>query len=315
MRILFAGTPDFAVPPLRALLGEHEVLAVFTQPDRRAGRGKKLLAPPVKQLALTEGIPVHQPTTLKDQAATLEAFKADAMVVVAYGMILPASILGIPRLGCLNIHASLLPRWRGAAPIQRAIQAGDSETGVSIMQMEAGLDTGPVYDTLRLPISEQDSSATLHDKLATLGAEGILATLARLQAEPTLIPIEQNHEDACYAHKLAKHEATLDWSQSATTLHNQIRAFNPWPGSETHHEQARIRIWESAIESNDLNNSETAAGTILSVEPHLTVQCGTGVLQLNRLQRDGGKQVSSKEFCNGYQLRAGDTLAPLDPHG
>jgi methionyl-tRNA formyltransferase len=245
MKIIFAGTPDFAVAALRALSSEHQIVAVFTQPDRKAGRGKKLTAPPVKQVALEIGAPVFQPHSLKDQAELIQSLNADIMVVVAYGMLLPQAILDIPPLGCLNIHASILPRWRGAAPIQRAIEAGDSETGVSIMRMQLGLDTGPVFNTLRIDISETDTSQSLHDSLAALGAKGVCETLSALASDPNLIATTQDDTLSNYAKKISKPEAELDWNKSARCLHQQLRAFIPWPVSQTLHDQTRIRVWQA----------------------------------------------------------------------
>ena len=306
MRIIFAGTPEFAVPTLKALANTHEVVAVFTQPDRRAGRGKKMVAPPVKQFAVEYGLPVFQPQSLKDQYTVIADLNADVMVVVAYGLLLPTEILNLPRLGCLNVHASILPRWRGAAPIQRSIEAGDNETGVAIMQMETGLDTGPVFNTQLLPISLEDSSASLHDKLAQLGAKALLDTLIKLSADTPIRALPQNHDAATYAHKINKTEAPLDWSRSALELHNQIRAFNPWPVCETYHENTRIRVWQSWP---DCEAKATAKpGTIVATNPAIQVRCGSGVLALKMLQRDGAKAVSAEEFCNGYSLTVGDIL-------
>lgn len=311
MRVIFAGTPEFAVNPLQALIEQHDVVAVFTQPDRRAGRGKKLLAPPVKQVAQEHNIQVHQPTTLKDQQELIESFQADVMVVVAYGMILPAAILDIPRLGCINIHASLLPKWRGAAPIQRAIQAGDKQTGVAIMQMEAGLDTGPVFEMLSTEIKTDDTSASMHDRLSELGAQGILSTLNTLQQNPDLAPTVQEHDQATYAHKISKQEAKINWHQNADAVHNQIRAFVPWPVCETNHQQERIRIWQSEVVEKDTRNN--APGTILALEPDIVIACQDKALKLISLQRDGGKAVSSREFCNGYSLAVGDVFTSTKP--
>lgn len=310
MRILFAGTPRFAVPPLEALLSEHEVVGVYTQPDRRAGRGKKLMPSPVKQLALANSIPVHQPESLKGEIETIAGLNVDAMVVVAYGMILPKSILELPKLGCINIHASLLPRWRGAAPIQRAIEAGDAETGVAIMQMAAGLDTGPVYEMLKTEIELDDTSASLHDRLSHLGATGVLSTLSKLQHEPTLKPKPQDDSLASYAHKISKAEARLDWSRDSLSLHNQIRAFVPWPICETHHQGMRIRLWSSRPEST--SEVEKPPGTVIKVDDAIHVACGKGVLALTQLQRDGARAVSAEEFCNGYSLAVGDRLGFIE---
>ncbi len=312
MKIIFAGTPDFAVAPLKALAQTHEIIAVFTQPDRKAGRGKKLTAPPVKDYALEIGVPVFQPKSLKDQAGLISDLNADIMIVVAYGMLLPQEILDIPPLGCLNIHASLLPRWRGAAPIQRAIEAGDKKTGVSIMRMELGLDTGPVFDMLELEIENHDTSASLHDKLASLGAKGICKTLDELSANPALVPTEQDHESSNYAKKISKAEAEIDWSRPATKLHQQLRAFVPWPVSQTKHASTRLRIWQASVvatKGTDTNNSDHIPGAILSCsENGLDITCGDGVLRLEKLQRDGSKAVPIGQFLNGYDFNVGDVL-------
>jgi len=307
MKIIFAGTPEFAVAPLKALAEHHEIVAAFTQPDRKSGRGKKLTAPPVKEYALELGVPVYQPSTLKDQAELIEEFKADLMVVVAYGMLLPQKILDIPPLGCINIHASLLPRWRGAAPIQRAIEAGDKKTGVSIMRMELGLDTGPVFKMLEIDINKEDTSASLHDRLAALGAQGICQTVEDLSINPSLEPTTQDHEHSNYAKKITKAEAELDWHKSAIELHQQLRAFIPWPVSQTEHESTRLRIWQASVLNND--NHNMPVGTIISSSKQgLDVACGNGVLRIETLQRDGSKPMSIDQFLNGHQFKTGDIL-------
>ena len=306
MKIIFAGTPDFAVEPLKALNKNHEIVAVFTQPDRKAGRGKKLTSPPVKVEAEKLGIPVLQPENLKDQQQTIANFEADIMVVVAYGVLLPQTILDTPKLGCLNIHASILPRWRGAAPIQRAIQEGDTETGVSIMRMELGLDTGPVYHTLKTPIALDDTSASLHDKLATLGAQGICETIALLEKEPQTEPTRQNDAQSNYAKKITKQESVIDWSMSAQKIGQTIRAFTPWPICQTTHKEVRIRVWQAQNLAQETKTMHPN-GTIIAVnDDSLDVQCDEGILQLKVLQRDGSKPLSIREFCNGYPLNIGD---------
>lgn len=306
MKVLFAGTPDFAVAPLKALAEQHEIVGVFTQPDRRAGRGKKLTPPPVKVLAEALGIPVYQPSSLKNQAEIIRGLNADVMVVVAYGMLLPQSILDIPRLGCINIHASLLPRWRGAAPIQRAIEAGDQETGVSIMRMELGLDTGPVFQMLKTDITDTDTSASLHDKLASLGSQGICETLATLSENPMIQPTKQDDGLSTYAKKISKQEAVIDWSQSAEQIARKLRAFIPWPGCQTQHGDTRLRLWQASVVTNEHNET---AGVILDVnEQGATVACGADSLRLEVLQRDGSKALTYKEFANGYPLHPGDQL-------
>ncbi|MDO7667725.1 MAG: methionyl-tRNA formyltransferase, partial [Pseudomonadota bacterium] len=249
MRIIFAGTPDFAAETLKALLStNHEICAVYTQPDRPSGRGRKLTASPVKQLALEHDIPVEQPLNFKEDEAKqiLANYQADLMIVVAYGLLLPPSVLDTPSLGCINVHASLLPRWRGAAPIQRAILAGDTETGVCIMQMEAGLDTGPVLSRASCPINIDDTAQTLHDRLAVLGADTLLAAL------PNIVELQskaqaQNDELTCYAAKLLKPEAEIDWQQSADQLVRQIQAFNPWPVAQTNWQDQVFRIWSASL--------------------------------------------------------------------
>lgn len=315
MNILFAGTPEFAVAPLRALAEKHKIVGVFTQPDRKAGRGKKLTPPPVKLVAAELGIPIFQPESLKEQASVISEMQADVMVVVAYGMLLPQAILDIPKFGCINIHASLLPRWRGAAPIQRAIEAGDKSTGVSIMRMELGLDTGPVFQVLETPITSQDTSATLHDRLATLGAQGICGTLDELTKHPELEPSRQDSSSANYAKKISKAEALLDWSESAANIDQKIRAFIPWPVCQTDHQGERIRIWQASIDMTDRAMSElnqAAAGEILDINSkHILVACGEYALRLEILQRAGSKALPIREFCNGYALKVGDRFDPV----
>lgn len=308
MKIIFAGTPDFAVAPLKALYNEHDIVAVFTQPDRKAGRGKKLTPPPVKIAAQAFNIPVFQPHTLKDQVDLIKQFDADVMVVVAYGMLLPQNILDTPKLGCINIHASILPRWRGAAPIQRAIESGDTETGVSIMRMELGLDTGPVYQILKTPILASDTSSSLHDKLAILGAQGIQETLRELSHTPDVTPALQDDRQSNYARKINKDEAVIDWTMSATAIDRRIRAFTPWPICQTHHNGTRIRIWQATdISSTTPNDEKKQAGQIIAVnDDSIDVNCGSGVLRLKTLQKDGSKQLAIREFCNGYPLTVAD---------
>jgi len=306
MKILFAGTPEFAVAPLKALYAEYDIVGVFTQPDRKAGRGKKLTPPPVKVFAEQCGIRVFQPSSLKDQQEIIASLNADVMVVVAYGMLLPQNILDTPRLGCLNIHASILPRWRGAAPIQRAIQAGDAETGVSIMRMELGLDTGPVYQVLTTPILNTDTSASMHDKLAELGAQGICQTVNELSNNPNTTATPQDHTQSNYAKKISKNEAIIDWNMSAKEIDQYIRAFTPWPICQTSHNGTRIRVWQASISEK---TSNAAAGSVIAVnDDNIEVACGDGVLQLKTLQRDGSKQLPINEFCNGYPLQVGDNL-------
>ena len=312
MKIIFAGTPEFAVTPLIALINEHDVVAVYTQPDRKAGRGKKLTPPPVKLLAQENNIPVYQPLSLKDQAQIMSQFEADVMVVVAYGMLLPQAVLDVPRLGCINIHASLLPKWRGAAPIQRSIEACDTETGVSIMKMEIGLDTGPVYQMLTTPINELDTSDTIHKSLAILGANGILTTLESLTTNSASTAKVQDDTLATYAKKIHKHEAEIDWQHSAKQINARMRAFNPWPICQTHHQSSngkinRIRLSQSTV-IDEASNSNLP-GTIIELSDQgVIVACGENKLRLEVLQRDGSRPLRSREFCNGYTLAVGDQL-------
>ncbi|MEO0369089.1 MAG: methionyl-tRNA formyltransferase [Pseudomonadota bacterium] len=309
MKVVFAGTPEFAAVALESIAKHHEILAVFTQPDRRAGRGKKMLPSAVKECAQRLNKPIFQPLRISDDLAIIEALKADIMVVVAYGMILPPEILNAPRLGCLNIHASILPKWRGAAPIQRAIEAGDELAGVSIMQMEASLDTGPVFLTLTTPVSQLDTSGTLHDRLAQLGAEGIVDVLGDLSDDTGLRAESQDHALASYAHKLSKSEALVNWLESAEVIERRIRAFNPWPVCQTTMNGETIRLWQASLreasESDKVNAA--AAGVVKSIDDDgIQVQCGSGVIQLNSLQKRGGKPLDAKSFRNGFAIDVGD---------
>ena len=313
MKIIFAGTPEFAVAPLLALIAEHQVVAVFTQPDRRSGRGKKITAPPVKEIALEHSIPVFQPTSLVDQVSLITNLDSDVMVVVAYGMLLPQTILNIPKFGCINIHASILPRWRGAAPIQRALEAGDTQTGVSIMQMELGLDTGAVYEVLKTEIAHNDTSATLHQKLSDLGARGIVSTLTKLQADPLAKATKQEESQSSYAKKIVKTEANIDWSMSADRIDARIRAFIPWPTCQSYHHGNKIRIWRASIVSNDgtttvpLESTEMPIGSVVKIAGDgVIIACGEGFLKLEVLQRDGSKALPFNEFCNGYPFVVGE---------
>ncbi|WP_437879759.1 methionyl-tRNA formyltransferase [Pseudomonas sp. LRF_L74] len=309
MRIVFAGTPEFAAQHLQALLDDgRQVVAVYTQPDRPAGRGQKLMPSPVKQLALQHGIAVYQPQTLRDADAQAElaALNADLMVVVAYGLILPQVVLDTPRLGCINSHASLLPRWRGAAPIQRAVQAGDAESGVTVMQMEAGLDTGPMLLKVSTSISAGDTGGSLHDRLAELGPKAVLQAIDGLAAG-TLRGEKQDDALATYAHKLNKDEARLDWSRPAEELERLVRAFHPWP--ICHSSLAGEAIKVHAAEPGE---GIGLPGTILAADKHgLTVACGTGALRLTRLQLPGGKPLAFADLFNSRreQFAAGLVLA------
>ena len=300
LRIVFAGTPEFAAEHLKALLNSpYQVVAVYTQPDRPAGRGQKLMPSPVKQLALQHEIAVYQPQTLRDPAAQAElaALKPDLLVVVAYGLILPQVVLDIPRLGCINSHASLLPRWRGAAPIQRAIQAGDAESGVTVMQMEAGLDTGPMLLKISTPISADDTGGSLHDRLAELGPPAVLQAIDGL-AGGSLRGEVQNDSLATYAHKLNKDEALLDWSRPAVELERLIRAFNPWPICHSSLNGAPLKVL-AAQRVTEQGEGRGAPGEILAASKDgLTVACADGALRLTRLQLPGGKALNFADLFN-----------------
>ena len=305
MRIVFAGTPEFAVPSLRAACDKAEVVAVYTQPDRPAGRGRELTPSPVKREAVLRGIPVYQPESLRSAAARaqLRALQPDLMVVVAYGLLLPQSVLDMPEHGCWNVHASLLPRWRGAAPIQRAIEAGDSETGVCLMQMEKGLDTGPVLLSQRLAIGADETAGQLHDRLAELGGQTLGDGLGLLRAGMKPVAKPQPEAGATYARKLEKSEARLDWSQPAMVLARKVRAFNPWPIAEATLAGERVRIHAAAA----LDVAHAAApGTVLQASRDgIDVACGEGALRIATLQREGGRPVSAGDYLNARPLAAG----------
>lgn len=319
MRVVFAGTPEFAAVALAALIeAGHDIPLVLTQPDRPAGRGMKLQASPVKQLALQHGIPVAQPQGLKldgkyaaDAAAAREALLAanpDVMIVAAYGLILPQWVLDMPRLGCLNIHASLLPRWRGAAPIHRAIEAGDAETGVTIMQMDAGLDTGDMCVMERLPIAADDTTASLHDKLAALGGRLIVEAL-EMSACGGLPRTPQPAEGVTYAHKIEKAESQIDWNESAETIARRLRAFNPFPGGATELNGEAIKVWEAQAQQGS-----GTPGSVLSADAGgVRVACGQGVLNMTLLQRAGGKRLAAGDFLRGFDLPAGSLLGAQAP--
>ncbi len=303
MRLIFAGTPLFAAAALEALAeAGHDVALVLTQPDRPAGRGMKLTPSAVKTAALARGLPVSQPLTLKtpEAQAELAAAHAEAMVVAAYGLILPQAVLDLPKQGCLNIHASLLPRWRGAAPIQRAILAGDAETGITIMRMDAGLDTGPMLSKTVVPILDTDTAASLHDTLAAVGASAIVEALARLDA---LTPEPQNDSQATYAAKLTKEEARLDWTRSAAELARAVRAFNPAPGAWTPFEGAPLKIWSARAVSG-----QGAPGAVIAAGDALVVATGDGALAVSELQPAGGKRMAAAAFCAGRALAPGVVL-------
>ncbi|MFM2208957.1 MAG: hypothetical protein RIQ96_600 [Pseudomonadota bacterium] len=325
MRIIFAGTPEFARAALARLIDAgFDIPLVLTQPDRPAGRGMKLQASPVKQLALERGIAVAQPRSLRldgkypEDAAqardAITAAQADAMVVAAYGLILPQWVLDAPRRGCLNIHASLLPRWRGAAPIHRAIEAGDAQTGVTIMQMDAGLDTGDMLLVEPLPVSAHDTTATLHDRLAELGARLIVDALHAVKAG-SLQRTAQPADGVTYAHKIEKAEAQIDWSQDAAQIARRVRAFDPFPGASTHAGGEAIKVWraEPVADGPGLAAPATQAGTVLRADADaaaegIVVACGRGALRLTELQRAGGRRLGAAEFLRGFPVAPGTVL-------
>nr|WP_295130425.1 methionyl-tRNA formyltransferase [uncultured Roseateles sp.] len=318
MRVVFAGTPEFAASALQALLAAgYEVPLVLTQPDRPAGRGMKLQASAVKQVALQHGIAVAQPRSLRldgkfpeEAAAAREALlaaKADVMVVAAYGLILPQWVLDLPARGCLNIHASLLPRWRGAAPIHRAIEAGDAQTGITIMQMDAGLDTGDMLSIERLDIAPADTTASLHDRLAVLGGRMIVEALQQAAGD-SLRPVPQPAEGVTYAHKIEKAEAQLDWCQDAAQLERRLRAFDPFPGGLTHLDGEAIKVWRA-----ELVDGSGPQGQVLRVdETGITVACGQQALRLTELQRAGGKRLPAAAFLQAKPIAVGAVFAAAD---
>ena len=298
LRIVFAGTPEFAVPSLRAAASHGEVVAVYTQPDRPSGRGQRVTLSPVKVEAIILGIRVWQPADFSSEYALqqLRAFEPDLMIVVAYGLILPPAVLEIPKLGCWNVHASLLPRWRGAAPIQRAIEAGDANTGVCLMQMEKGLDTGPVLLTLRTPIAEDDTTLTLHDKLAAMGAEMLEEALKPLRAGIRPVAHAQARTGVTRARKLDKAEAMLDWSQPADVLERRVRAFNPWPVCEAIVEGDHLRV--HAARALPLDHGHAVGSVLVANRATMDIACGSGALRLLTVQRPGGRPVSIVDYLN-----------------
>lgn len=297
MRIVFCGTPEFSVAPLQKLIeNKMDVVAVYTQPDRGVGRGRKVQYSAVKQCALDNSIEVYQPNTLKDEVAIseLKKLQPDLLIVVAYGLILPQSILDIPTISCWNIHASLLPRWRGAAPIHRAILAGDKKTGVGIMQMEAGLDTGAVYVQHQCAIAKDETSSKLHDKLAIMGANAIIESIELLQQDLLPEPMKQDRENVTYAHKLEKSESLIDWSQGAEEIDKKIRALIPWPGIVANIQGEDYKIWQACIVDTKINS---VAGEINKADKEsLIIQCGKGLIGITEIQKAGKKRMDIKQF-------------------
>lgn len=305
LKIIFAGTPDFAVPALAALIeAGHEIMLVLTQPDRPSGRGMKLKASPVKELALQHQIEVFQPETLKnlDVQSHIDAIKADVMIVAAYGLIIPTNVLEMPRFGCYNIHASLLPRWRGAAPIHRSLLAGDAQTGVTIMEVVPALDAGAMVSKGVLTIGKRDTTQSLHDELAKMGADLMVDAMRELAENKHLPAIPQDESLVTYAAKLQKSEASIDWSQSADLISRQVRAFNPFPVAHGMLNGEVCRIW-MATSSDDLVNEKP--GTVLEVGTNIRVACGKGVLTIEELQLPGGKRLKAKDFVAGHGLKVG----------
>lgn len=306
LNIVFAGTPDFAATHLKSLIeSHHSIVSVYTQPDRPAGRGKKLSPSPVKSLALEHDLKVEQPPSLRDETAQtqLANYQADVMVVVAYGLLLPKAVLDTPKFGCLNVHGSVLPRWRGAAPIQRAIEAGDSHSGITIMQMDEGLDTGDMLHIVECPIMPDDTASELHDRLASLGPEALLKTLDDIQ-NGALKPQKQDDSQATYAHKLSKAEAHIRWEESAALIARKIRAFNPFPVAYTELDGERIRIFSAKAQEKAHG---VLPGTVLSNNGEWTIACGeNSILSVNRLQLPGKKQMAVRDAINGFA----DKLAP-----
>ena len=300
-KIVFAGTPDFAVPPLRALIAaDMAPVAVYTQPDRPAGRGRRVAMSPVKEVAVDHGIPVQQPVNFRDPAEVdrLRALQADLMVVVAYGLILPKPVLDAPRLGCINIHASVLPRWRGAAPIQRAVLAGDAQSGVTIMQMEEGLDTGPMYLLETVDLAPDETGGSLHDRLAVLGAKALMAALPGI-LDGSRAPVPQDDSQTCYAKKLDKAEARIDWRHAAADLERQVRAFDPWPVAHTRYEDAVLRVWQA----HAVAGVGSVPGTVMKADRHgIDVATGDGLLRITRLQLPGKRAMDARDFINARVL-------------
>ena len=309
MKIIFAGTPDFAVPALAALIqAGHEIVMVLTQPDRPAGRGMKLKASPVKVLAEQHGLPVFQPESLKpaEVQAQIAAVGADVMIVAAYGLIIPTAVLNMPAHGCYNIHASLLPRWRGAAPIHRSILAGDTETGVTIMEVVPALDAGAMVSKGTVPITGSDTTQSLHDALSRTGADLMVQAMAELAMNGVLPSTPQDESLVTYAHKLEKAEAAIDWHKSAGEISRQIRAFNPFPVAQSKLKGEVCRIWMATEQAGGSNPANAAPGTVLDVHDGITVACGQGCINITELQAPGGKRLHAAAFVQGHHLKAGD---------
>ena len=301
LRVIFAGTPEFSLPPLRALIDAGcEIVAVLTQPDRVAGRGKRLRASPVKQLATENGLSVLQPESLRDTGwqQKLAELQPDLMVVVAYGLMIPDPLLELPGLGCWNIHASLLPRWRGAAPIQRAIEAGDTQTGVCLMQMEATLDTGPVFQCLATPIEYMDTADTLHNRLAALGAQVLMNCIELVKRGELSAPVAQDETKSNYARKLSKPEAELDWGQAAEVLQRKVRAFNPWPVAWCELDGQRLRIWQAEVVSSAVDG---IPGEIITQQQSLIIGTAEKSMKILEIQREGGQRMTAGNFINAYK--------------
>ena len=311
MKIIFAGTPLFAAIALDALIkAGHEINLVLTQPDRPAGRGMKTASSAVKLLAQQHKLPLLQPLTLKaaDIQAHLQALHADVMIVAAYGLILPQAVLNIPRLGCLNIHASLLPRWRGAAPIQRAILAGDHETGITIMQMDAGLDTGAILLKHNIAIAQNDTTQSLHDKLGLLGAQSVVEALMLMQQEK-LTPVAQDEALACYAAKIKKADAEIDWQQTAEQVDRVVRTFNPSPGAFTYFQDNLLKIWQVSV----VNGRVGQPGEIIAADRDgIIVACGSGLLRIEVMQKPGGKKLNAADYLSGNSMQPGEYFAAIN---
>lgn len=317
MKIIFAGTPEFAVPALAALINAgHEIVMVLTQPDRPAGRGMKLQASPVKQLAVQHHLTVFQPEKLKpdDVQAHIAAVNADVMIVAAYGLIIPTTVLNMPKFGCYNIHASLLPRWRGAAPIHRSLLAGDAQTGVTIMEVVPALDAGAMVSKGIVAITEQETTQTLHDLLAKIGADLMVQAMQTLATDGVLPSTPQDESLVTYAHKLEKSESKIDWQKSAVEISRQVRAFNPFPVATAQFRGETCRIWYAtvapdALKSESINTSTAARGEIIGLEANIYAACGQGVLKIDELQMPGGKRQTAQQFIQGQHVKLGEVFS------